>query len=219
MRLRLLWIVALFLATLLSLNAQSTEPSSLAKPSSTDTIAQDSMVQESTAPTPAKAAEPVRDSAKQDAENQTPADKRKLRVRLGGFSVGAGYSHFSGPLSYPYGYPYRPFGFYPGVWVGASFWYPVWSPYPYYGPGSFAHNNGRGELRLTAEPKVAEVYIDGGYAGTADKLKSLWLDPGAYDLTLSSAGREPFHQRVYVLSGKSLKITAKLSPDETREKP
>jgi hypothetical protein len=111
-----------------------------------------------------------------------------------------------------------PFGFYPGDWVGASLWYPVWGPYPYYGPGSFAYNNGRGEVRLTADPKVAEVYIDGGYAGTADKLKSLWLDPGAYDLTVSAAGRESFHQRVYVLSGKSLKITASLVAD-AKEKP
>src|SRR4029077_1247944 len=50
----------------------------------------------------------------------------------------------------------------------------------------------------------------GAYAGTADRLKSMWLDPGAYDLTVSAKDRESFHQRVYVLSGKSLKITAKL---------
>lgn len=150
-----------------------------------------------------------------------PAEKHKVHFRLGTISVGAGYSHSSGPYYYPYSYPYAPFGFYPGDWVGASLWYPVWSPYPYYGygPASFAYNSGRGEVRLTADPKLAEVYIDGGYAGTADKLKSLWLDPGAYDLTVSAAGRAPFHQRLYVLSGKSLKITAKLSVDATKEKP
>jgi hypothetical protein len=177
------------------------------------------MAQESTATAPARVVEPSPDSAKQDAENQVPAEKRKLRLRFGGFSVGAGYGHFSGPIYYPYAYPYAPFGLYPGDWVGASFWYPGWSPYPFYGPGSFAFNNGRGEVRLTADPRVAEVYIDGGYAGTADKLKSLWLDPGAYDLTVSAAGRVPFHQRLYVLSGKSLKITANLMPDVSREKP
>jgi hypothetical protein len=165
-----------------------------------------------------KAAEPATpDSAKQNAESETPAEKHRLHLRLGTISIGAGYSHFSGPY-YPYPYPYGPFGFYPGDWVGASLWYPVWGPYPSYGPGSFAYNNGRGEVRLTADPKVAEVYIDGGYAGTADKLKSLWLDPGAYDLTVSAAGRESFHQRVYVLSGKSLTITASLVAD-AKEKP
>jgi hypothetical protein len=175
--------------------------------------------QPSTPSAPVKAAEPTSpDSAKQNPESELPAEKHRLRLRLGAISVGAEYSHFSGPY-YPYSYPSGPFGFYPGDWVGAAFWYPVWSPYPYYGPGSFAYNNGRGEVRLTADPKVAEVYIDGGYAGTADKLKSLWLDPGAYDLTVSAVGRETFHQRVYVLSGKSLKIAASLVADTTKEKP
>jgi hypothetical protein len=94
----------------------------------------------------------------------------------------------------------------------------MWGGYPYSGPGSFNYNSGRGEVRLTADPKVAEVYIDGAYAGTADRLKSMWLDPGAYDLTVSAKDRESFHQRVYVLSGKSLKITAKLGSDGTKEK-
>jgi hypothetical protein len=94
----------------------------------------------------------------------------------------------------------------------------MWGGYPYYGPGSFNYDNGRGEVRLTADPKVAEVYIDGAYAGTADRLKSMWLDPGAYDLTVSAKDRESFHQRVYVLSGKSLKITAKLGTDGAKEK-
>jgi hypothetical protein len=53
----------------------------------------------------------------------------------------------------------------------------------------------------------------------ADKLKTLWLDPGAYDLTLSADGREDFHERLYVLSGKSLKISAKLDPEQTKETP
>jgi hypothetical protein len=101
--------------------------------------------------------------------------------------------------------------------VGASLWYPVWGPSAFYGSGYFSYNNGRGEVRLTVDPKDARLYIDGGYAGTADKLKSLWLDPGAYDLSVSAPAREDFHERLYVLSGKSLKITAKLP--ETKEKP
>jgi len=166
------------------------------------------------------AASETNKAAGQD-DKDAPAEKRKLRLRLGGFSVGAGYSHFSGPYYYPYAYPYAyaPFGFYPGDWVAASYWYPVGSLYPYYGPGAFAAGDGRGEVRLTADPKAADVYINGGYAGTADKLKTLWLDPGAYDLTVSAIGREPFHQRLYVLSGKSLKITARLNSEGVKEKP
>jgi PEGA domain len=209
MRSRVLVPVTLFLATLWSLNllGQSSAP--------------DHGTQDSAASTPAKAAPPTaQDSSKQNAESELPVEQRKVHFHLGTISVGAGYSHFSGsPYYYPYSYPFGPYGFYPGDWVGASLWYPVWGPYPYYGPGSFAYNNRRGEVRLTADPKLAEVYIDGGYAGTADKLKSLWLDPGAYDLTVSAAGREPFHQRLYVLSGKSLKVTAKLGVDAMKEKP
>jgi PEGA domain len=196
------------------LSAQSAEPSSATSDAQDSTASQ-------TTPAATKSAEPATEvSSKDGADSQVPAEKRKLRLRLGGISVGAGYSHFSGPYRYPYAYPYyyQPFGYYPGDWVGVALWYPVWSPYPYDGIGSFAYNNGRGEVRLTADPKVAEVYIDGGYAGTADKLRSLWLDPGAYDLTVSAAGREPFHQRLYVLSGKSLKITARLA-GTTKEKP
>ena len=160
-------------------------------------------------------------TSKEDSNDKDVPEKRKFRLRLGGVSVGAGYSHFSGPYYYPYAYPfgYSPFGFYPGDWVAASFWYPIASPYPYYAPDAFRCGDGRGEIRLNAEPREAKVYIDGGYAGTADKLKTLWLDPGAYDLTVSAAGRENFHQRLYVLSGKSLKITARLDPEQTKENP
>jgi hypothetical protein len=130
----------------------------------------------------------------------------KYHLRLGTISVGAGY--FSGPFLYPYG----PYGWYP--YYGAAFWDPFWGPYGSvaYLP-SLAYGNDKGEVRLTADPKQAEVYIDGAYAGTADHLKNIWLDPGAYDLSVSSAGRESFHQRIYILTGKSLKIAAKLAPN------
>jgi hypothetical protein len=167
-----------------------------------------------------KASDPAAADAAGDHSPPAQSSKRRLHLRLGGVALGAGYSRFSGPIyPYPYSYPFAPYGFYPGDFVSASLWYPLWGPYPFYGPGHFSYNNGRGEVRLTADPKDARVYIDGGYAGTADKLRSLWLDPGAYDLTLSAPGREDFRQRLYVLSGKSLKITAKLSVSGAKEKP
>jgi hypothetical protein len=211
MRSRMLFLVTLlFLFGCVSLfhvplMAQTSEPDS-AKSENSDT-----------AVPAADAAKPAADSNDKDAA----PEKRKFRFRLGGISVGAGYTHFSGPYYYPNAYPYAyaPFGYFPGDWVAASYGYPISSLYPYYGPGAFGYGDGRGEVRLTADPKAAEVYIDGGYAGTADKLKSMWLDPGAYDLTVSAGDRESFHQRLYVLSGKSLKITAKLNPDQPKEQP
>jgi hypothetical protein len=77
-----------------------------------------------------------------------------------------------------------------------------------------AYAEDKGELKLTADPKTAEVYIDGAYAGTADHLKTMWLDSGAYDLSLAAKGRKGFHQRIYVLGRRSLKILARLEPEK-----
>ncbi len=155
----------------------------------------------------------------QNEDKDSGPEKRKWCLRLGGISVGAGYSHFSGPIYPPYAYPYAyaPFGFYPGEWsrLPTGIRWEACTPTT----GRDRSPTGTGEGRLIADPKAAEVYINGGYAGTADKLKTLWLDPGAYDLTVSAAGRQPFHQRLYVLSGKSLKITAKLSAEAAKETP
>lgn len=130
---------------------------------------------------------------------------RKTHLRLGTVSFGAGYSSFFGPAVYPYG----PYGFYPYDPIySALLWSPIWGAY---GPDYLSYGNGKGEVRLAAEPKDAAVYLDGAYAGTANRLKTIWLDPGAYDLSVSAKGREPFQQRIYVLSGKTLKLAAKLA--------
>ena len=142
--------------------------------------------------------------------SETKGD-HKYHLRLGTITAGAGY--FSEPLFYPYG----PYGWY--TYYSAAFWDPFWGPYGSFGYlPNLAYGNDKGEVKLAADPKQAGVYIDGAYAGTADRLKTLWLDPGAYDLSLSYAGRESFHQRIYVLTGKSLKITAKLAQQDPAAK-
>lgn len=167
------------------------------------------------------------DSSKQ-AGDQTPAapqtdpnekkdakPQHKVHVRLGTVSMGLEYSYFSGP----YYYPYSVFGFYPyGVAYPAFLCDPFWCAYPsllnrVYS-GSLGYAEDKGQVKLTADPKTAGVYIDGGYAGTADQLKTMWLDSGAYDLSLSAKGRKAFHQRIYILSRKSLKVLARLEPEE-----
>jgi hypothetical protein len=158
------------------------------------------------------------------AENPPRSDKpteghdRKWHLKLGTVSVGAGYTHFSRPFYYPYGlYPFD--GFY-RTWL----WDPYWATPLSYPSGYFGYNDGRGEVKLILEPKtvdlkLAEVYVDNAYAGTADHLKTMWLEPGAYDLSVSSKDHVSFHRRIYVLSGKSLKIAAKLNPRNTAEAP
>jgi len=162
------------------------------------------------------------DSSKQAAAQGAPGpetDKKdekthhKIHVQLGLVSFGLGYTHFAGPYYYPYPY------FYPyGATYSAVFCDPFWCTYPsVFSPaysGSLLYAEDKGEVRLTAEPKTAEVYIDGAYAGKADRLKTIWLDSGAYDLSVSAKGRVAFHQRIYVLSRRSLRISAKLEPEK-----
>jgi hypothetical protein len=134
----------------------------------------------------------------------------RTRVKIGGVSVGAGYARFSSPLFYgPYSYPNYGWDFagYPW-WPYSGFWSPLY--FPGLIPG-FAQSVGKGEIKLDSSEKDAEVYIDGAYAGMVRDLKSIWLDAGAYDLELKGEGDRFFQKRIYILSGKSLKISAMLS--------
>jgi hypothetical protein len=166
------------------------------------------------------AASPASNSSKQasdqgaagpEAGKKEAKPHHKIHLQLGLVSFGLGYTHFSGPYYYPYLYPY-------GAAYHAFFCDPFWCSYPtVLSPmysGSLLYAEDKGEVKLTADPKTAEVYIDGAYAGKADQLRTMWLDSGAYDLSLSAEGRVAFHQRVYVLSRKSLRISAKLEPEK-----
>lgn len=86
-------------------------------------------------------------------------------------------------------------------WFYQPFFY-----HPYYATG-FARGPQMGEIQLRAPVKSAEVYLDGAYAGTVGDLKSIWLEPGAYNLEVRD-GRHTFERRVYVLSGKAVRIDA-----------
>jgi hypothetical protein len=120
-------------------------------------------------------------------------------VRLGGISVGVGYSSFNG---YPYYYGFAPY--YGNPWFNwwGSFYYPS-----YY--TGFLYQPNMGEVKLRTSQKTAIVLIDGSYAGTADKLKTMWLEPGSYQFELRD-GPLSFSQKIYVLSGKTLTVNAAL---------
>jgi hypothetical protein len=142
-----------------------------------------------------------------DTKDEEKSSPHKVRWHLGTVTVGATYTHFSGPLFFS---PFWTYGYYPvpfyhygayGLGYAPGFWYP--SHY-------FDFNEGKGNVRLSTNVKNAEVQLNGAYAGTMKDLKSFWLEPGAYDLELSAPGRAPFQKRIYVLSGKSLRIQADL---------
>lgn len=144
---------------------------------------------------------------------QDSSKRRFPRVRLGGIMVNAGYTHWSGggpwwPGYYGFASPYYASMGY--GWAGPMG--PLWgSPWLWGGgvyPGfwyGYGFSDGRGEIKLNSAPKDAEVYIDGAFAGTAGRLKSMWLDPGIYQLEVG----ENYRKKVYVLGGKSLRLEVK----------
>jgi hypothetical protein len=91
--------------------------------------------------------------------------------------------------------------------VHPIFYDPFWYPYPPYPPGYYAENVGY--IKLQTERKDAEVFVDGGYAGTAGQLKKFALRPGSHDLVLKDRDGRPFYQeRVAVILGKTTKVHA-----------
>lgn len=116
---------------------------------------------------------------------------------------------------------------YPVEWVhggwGYAGWYGTpwyWSPWafgigwdPFWWPGyggywtGYYYGSDSGEIKLKTDHKTAEVYIDGAYAGLVKDLKTIHLRQGAYELEIRSDDGGIFQDRVYVLAGKTMKIT------------
>jgi len=121
-------------------------------------------------------------------------------VRLGTIYVGGGYGYYGGP----YWSGYYPAPFY-SPWFYSG-WYSPWWGYPAYAPVYFSPQIDKGQVVLQTRDKSAQVYLDGAYAGTASKLKNFWLAPGVYQLEVRAAGQPPIGKRIYVLTGKTLKV-------------
>jgi hypothetical protein len=93
----------------------------------------------------------------------------------------------------------------PGFYYGPSYYDPWW-----YGPRyTYYATPNAGEVKLETKMKDASVYVDGGYAGTAEKLKKFPLRAGTHDIELrDSDGYTLFQERVNVIAGKTVKIEA-----------
>ena len=59
---------------------------------------------------------------------------------------------------------------------------------------------------VSARGRGGAVFVDGGYAGTVGKLKSLHLRPGTYSIELRGASATPYTERVYVAAGKTVRL-------------
>lgn len=116
-------------------------------------------------------------------------------VHLGTISVGAGYGYYGGPYWA---------GYYPPPFYGP--WFDPWFAAPFYGPVYLVPQPDKGQVNLQTSEKDAEVYLDGAYAGSASRLKKFWLAPGVYQLEVRAVGQAAREKRIYVLTGKTLKI-------------
>jgi hypothetical protein len=63
-----------------------------------------------------------------------------------------------------------------------------------------------GEVKLNDAPKEASVYLDGAFAGEVAKLKSMWLEPGVYQVEVRDDSGATWEKKIYVLSGKKLDL-------------
>jgi opacity protein-like surface antigen len=89
--------------------------------------------------------------------------------------------------------------------------YSYWGPYGYYGEGYGA--NYPGQVKIVTQNKDAQVYVDGGYAGTAGKLKKFKLMPGQHDIELRDSSGKTLHGEVItVIPGKTVDFDADLTP-------
>jgi hypothetical protein len=75
----------------------------------------------------------------------------------------------------------------------------------------FANGPNMGQIKLDA-PRDASVYLDGAFAGTANKLKTIPLEPGVYELEVKGATGGEYRKKLYILSGKTLNIRAEVRP-------
>jgi hypothetical protein len=113
----------------------------------------------------------------------------EARERFGGHGrvvIVPGYSYYS---------PYRAWGW--GAGWGWGY------PYGYYQP---YNQEAKGKIKLRDYVKSDQVYIDGAYAGTADKMRTIKLDPGRYTIEIRRQGNEIKNRSVYVVAGKTVEI-------------
>src|SRR5882724_3663589 len=94
-----------------------------------------------------------------------------------------------------------------GVFVGPGFAPYGWYGYGWYGPyGMYGATPNAGTVKLDTNIKDAEVFINGYYAGTAGKLKSMVLRTGNYNIEIRAPGRASFQQQIYVVPEKTMKL-------------
>ena len=101
----------------------------------------------------------------------------------------------------------------------APFADPFWGPYYPYAYGPYVFEYPSGTVRVDVVPKHAEVFVDGYFAGTSDKVQTT---PGGHLITLFEPGYRTVTQSIYVAPGATVKVHSTmdwLPPGETSAPP
>jgi hypothetical protein len=130
---------------------------------------------------------------------------------------------------YPYGYGafglgyfyYDPYTWYPPSYYGYGYGggYGGYDPYGGYGGGygGFYSTFDVGEVRLRVTPRVADVYVNGYYAGRVDDydgtFQALKLDAGAYHIQITAPGYTPLDVDIRIDPGRKITYRGDLRPD------
>jgi hypothetical protein len=130
---------------------------------------------------------------------------------------GRTYAYYPRYYYNPYSYGYGPWGrghFYFDLHYNSYIWHPV-DVYRYGNYGSYGYPTG--ELRIDVEPKQAQVFVDGYYAGLVDDFdgifQSLRLEDGEYQVEIVQPGFEPLAFDVRILPGEKVTYRGFLEPE------
>lgn len=125
-----------------------------------------------------------------------------------------GHIFIGGGLFYdPFWGPYYPYGYgYPYPW---AFGYPYWE---------YNNSADAGSVKTDITPKNTEVFVDGYFAGTADKFDGVFqrlnTAVGGHTITLHLDGYRTVTQDIYVQPGSTVKVKEameRLAPGETTQ--
>jgi hypothetical protein len=150
-------------------------------------------------------------------------DGRNVYRNYGGrniYIVPRGRTYYYYPRYYynPYSYGFGPAGrghFYFDLHYNSYIWHPR-SVYRYDNYGNYGYPIG--ELRLKVQPRDAQVFIDGSYAGRVDEFdgvfQSLRLEDGDYQVEIVLPGYEPLAFDVRIFPGEKTTYEGDLLPEQ-----
>jgi hypothetical protein len=135
------------------------------------------------------------------------------------YIVPRGRTYYYYPRYYynPYTFGYGPAGrghFYFDLYYNSYIWHP-YDAYRYGTYGSYGYPVG--ELRLKVQPRDAQVFIDGSFAGRVDDFdgvfQSLRLEEGEYQVEIVLPGYEPLAFDVRIFPGEKTTYEGDLIPE------